>query len=841
MKTILIDGHSVAFRAFFALGDLKTKEGFPTSVIHGFTMMLKKTIEDYKPDNLIVAWDISRKTFRTDLYSEYKANRKSSPNSFKTQIPELKKLLDSFNIVQASQENYEADDVLGSLAKQISSKDNMVYILTGDRDSFQLIDKYINVIYTKKGISETEIVNEKAFSDKYGIKVNQYIDYLALKGDASDNIPGVPGIGKITALNLLKQYSSIEGILRNLDELKPKQKENLETFRDQINLSRELATIVTDLNIKIDEAPVNQTIFWNEDLIKPNIKILEKYELNTFLKGISKEANNIEMDDIGNTNHINKESWIGIERDKILVYQEKNIYLYSGTREDFIAQLDKLNNNFYVVSADKYYKIATNKDYDVPIPKFSLDIGTYILNSNSKPDSYEKIAKYYKLNSYKNIKNEKYDPNLIEILGNIDKILPNITKQFKSGEYSKIYENIDSPVMPILARMTYDGISIDKKKINILSKLVSEDISKLKSKIFSECSSEFNLNSPKQLSEVLYTQLDLPVIKKTPKGAPSTDASVLEELSKKHKIAEYLLEYREIEKLRSTYIDGLSTDIVKGKIHSTFNLFGTTTGRLSSEKPNLQNIPSKTELGRKIREFFISSEGKTFIIADYSQIELRVLAHMSSDNSMKKILCDRNKDIHIETASRIFKTKNEDITYDMRRKAKEINFGLLYGMEAFGLAKNLGVSRKEATELIDSYFVQFPNVQKYLAEIVLSSKEKGYTETVYGRRRYIAELQSENNQIYSIGKRMAMNAPIQGTAADIVKIAMIAIEKVISSDFKGAKILLQVHDEIVVECIDKDSTKVQDVVIQCMESVKGISVPLYVNSSISLDLANKNK
>ncbi len=841
MKTILIDGHSVAFRAFFALGDLKTKDGFPTSVIHGFTMMLKKTIEEYEPDNLIVTWDISRKTFRTDLYSEYKANRKSSPNSFKTQIPELKKLLDSFKIVQASQENYEADDVLGSLAKQISSKDNMVYILTGDRDSFQLIDKFVNVIYTKKGITETEIVNEKAFSDKYGIKVNQYIDYLALKGDASDNIPGVPGIGEKTALSLLKQYSSIEGILKNIDELKPKQKENLETFKDQINLSRKLATIVTDLNIKIDQGTVSQTIFRNEDLIKPNIKILEKYELNTFLKGISKEANNTEIEDIKNTNHINKESWIGIERDNILVYQEKNIYLYTGTQEEFITQVAKLNNNFFVVSAYKYYKLAINKDKDVPNPKFSLDIGTYILNSNSKPDSYEKIAKYYKLNSYKNIKNEKIDPNLIEILSNIDSILPSITKQLKSDENSKIYEKIDSPIMPILARMTFDGISIDKKKINKLSRIVSEDISKLKSKIFSECGSEFNLNSPKQLSEVLYSQMDLPVLKKTPKGAPSTDASVLEELSKKYKIAKYLLEYREIEKLRSTYIDGLSNDIVNGKIHSTFNLFGTTTGRLSSEKPNLQNIPAKTKLGRKIREFFISSEGKTFIIADYSQIELRVLAHMSSDISMKKILNDRKKDIHIETASRIFKTKNEDITYDMRRKAKEINFGLLYGMEAFGLAKNLGVSRKEATELIDSYFVQFPYVQKYLEEIVLSSKDKGYTETVYGRRRYITELQSENNQIYAIGKRMAMNAPIQGTAADIVKIAMIEIDKIISSDFKGAKILLQVHDEVVVECLDKDSTKVQEVVIKCMESVKGIGVPLYVNSSISSDLANKNK
>jgi DNA polymerase-1 len=505
-----------------------------------------------------------------------------------------------------------------------------------------------------------------------------------------------------------------------------------------------------------------------------------------------------------------------------------------------MKKLSCLNNNFYVISANSYYKFFTTKDEDWPTPKFSLDIGTYILNSNSKPDSYEKIAKYYKLKTYKNIKNEQFDPNLIEILSNIDEIYAGVSKQFKSGEYLKIYNMIDAPVMPLLARMTLNGISIDKNKINKLSKIVSEDIVKIKSKIFTECSSEFNLNSPKQLSEVLYNQMDLPVLKKTPKGSPSTDASVLEQLSKNHKIAEFLLEYREIEKLRSTYIDGLSTDIVNGKIHSTFNLFGTTTGRLSSEKPNLQNIPVKTKLGRKIREFFISTEGKTFIIADYSQIELRVLAHMSSDTSMKKILDDRKKDIHTETAARIFKTNDEDITYDMRRKAKEINFGLLYGMEAFGLAKNLSVTRKEATEMINSYFVQFPNVKKYLDEIVLSSKKKGYTKTVYGRRRYISELQSENNQIYSVGKRMAMNAPIQGTAADIVKLAMIDIENALSSNFKEAKIVLQVHDEVVVECLEKDSIKVQDVVIKCMESVKGVSVPLYVNSSISLDLSNNN-
>ena len=838
MKTILIDGHSIAFRAFFALGDLKTKDDFPTSVIHGFTMMLKKTIEDYEPDNLIVAWDVSRVTFRTKLYSEYKANRKTSPDSFKTQIPELKRLLENFKIAQVSLENYEADDVLGSLAKKISSKENMVYILTGDRDSFQLIDKYINVIYTKKGISETEIVSEKIFFEKYGIKVNQYIDYLTLKGDASDNIPGVPGIGEKTALGMLKEFNTVEGILKNIDKLKPKQKENLDSCREQIVLSRKLATIITDLPIEVDEYSVSETIFKNKELIESNIKALERFELNTFLKGFSKAPEDSLIYEIETTDKILKNAWIGIDRDTILVYQDETIYSYEGSQVHFSEELSAIGNDFYVISAEEYYKFLIGKVKEIPSPKMSLDVATYILNSNSKPDSYEKIAKYYKLKSYRNIKKEKYDPNLVQILSNINKIFSGVTELYKTGSYSNIYNQIDSPVLPILSRMTFDGITIDKKKIKKLSNIVSKDISEITSKIFSECGLEFNLNSPKQLSEVLYKKMNLPVVKKTPKGAPSTDASVLEELSKKHKIAEYLLDYREIEKLRSTYIDGLSNDIVNNKVHSTFNLFGTTTGRLSSQKPNLQNIPSKTKLGRKIREFFIPSEGKAFIIADYSQIELRVLAHMSNDSSMKKILKDRKKDIHIETASRIFNIKDEEVTYDMRRKAKEINFGLLYGMEAFGLGKNLGVSRKEATNLIDEYFIQFPNVKEYLDEIVVSARSKGYTETVYGRRRYIPELQSENNQINSIGKRMAMNAPIQGTASDIVKLAMIEIERTLESNFKGARIVLQVHDEIVVECLEKDARKVEDTVTKCMESVKGVAVPLYVNSSISSDLAN---
>ena len=840
MKTILIDGHSIAFRAFFALGDLKTKKDFPTSVIHGFTMMLKKVVEDYNPDQLIIAWDVSRNTFRTKLYKDYKANRSSSPDSFKIQIPELKKIITGFNIAQVSKENYEADDVLGTLAKKMSSKQNKVYILTGDRDSFQLIDKNINIIYTKKGISETEIIDVKTFKSKYGIEVHQYIEYLALKGDTSDNIPGVPGIGEKTALELLKKYKDIEGIYNHLEELKPKQKENLSNNIKQVSLSKELATIVTDLDIDKTYSALDNSIFKDKNILEKNIEILEEFELNTFLKGVKQEKNTTIVQDFNKTKDLKPNAWLGISDASILIMQENELFEYQEDNQHLLRSLRKLNGKFNLVSSNFYYKLLLKEKNDIPTPNFSLDLATYILNSNSKPDTYEKIAKYYKLNIHKRTNDEKFDPNLIEILKNINQISESVFKQFSSGLNKKVYKTIDAPILPVLVKMSLSGIKIDKNKIQNLSKIVSKQIATISLKIYEQSGIEFNLNSPKQLSEILYEKLDLPVLKKTPKGAPSTDASVLDELSKKHEIAKYLLEYREIEKIRSTYIDGLSSDIVNGKVHSNFNLYGTSTGRLSSEKPNLQNIPTKTDLGRKIKEFFIAPAGKSFVLADYSQIELRVLAHMSKDSSMKKILSEREKDIHIETASRIFNVNLEEVSYEMRRKAKEINFGLLYGMESYGLSKNLGISKKEADTLIDSYFVQFPKVKEYLGEIVSSAKDTGYTETVYGRKRYIPELQSQNKQIFSVGKRMAMNAPIQGTASDIVKLAMIEIDKVLGSKFTDAFLVLQVHDEIVVECNQKDEVKVEEIVVRTMENVSGITVPLYVNSKINKDLSNKN-
>ena len=841
MKTILIDGHSVAYRAFYALPDsLETQEGFPTNVIHGFVMMLRKVVSDLEPENLIVTWDVSRKTFRSDLYKEYKSNRTKSPDIFKVQIPVLRELLDKFNIAQLSMEGYEADDILGSLAKSIASKKNRVYILTGDRDAFQLIDSNINILYTKKGISETELVNKKVFNSMYGLDVDQYIDYLALKGDTSDNIPGVPGIGKKTAISLLKDFKSIEGILNNIDSLKPKQIENINNNIDQLNISRVLATIVTNLKLEIPNSLLESSIFFDPTLVESNLKLLQKYELKSFLKGLGLEENIPHVpEEYPTLKTINKDSWIGIDRETVLVADDNRIYVFEGTDKELLDQISINQGSFNLVMTYPYYHRFSNNN-NLPKPNLSLDLAAYILNSNSKPDSYEKIAKYFKLDSQSKISEDEYDINLIHILKNIKKIQSAVLKQLEDKTLSNLYNNIDAKVLPILVEMSLNGINVDLLKIKELSKIVNKEIIDIESKIYKEAGTEFNINSPKQISNVLYDVMKIEVIKKTPKGSPSTDASVLETLSKDYKIASYLLDYRELEKLRSTYIDGLNSDVLNNKIHSVFNIFGTTTGRLSSEKPNLQNIPIKSEYGKKIREFFIPSKGRRFVIADYSQIELRVLAHMSNDKEMKNILKIKDSDIHSETASRVFNVSIEEVSYEMRRKAKEINFGLIYGMESFGLSKSLSISRKEASDLIDSYFTQFPKVKSYLDEIVERAKKEGYTETIYGRRRYIPELRSSNNQIYAVGKRMAMNAPIQGTAADIVKIAMINLNKELSKKYKLASIVLQIHDEIVVECMSKDSSEIQDTVVKAMENVEGLSIPLYVSSYISNNLANKN-
>ena len=829
---ILVDGHSIAFRAFYALPDtLVTKDGFPTNVIHGFLMMVSKLVKEYDSEKIIITWDISKKTFRSELYSDYKGNRSSAPDEFKLQVKTLQELLDKFNIPQVSKEGFEADDVLGTLSKKLNDKNKEVMIVTGDRDSFQLISDKTKILYTKRGISDTQLFNEKEFNEKYVIKTNQYIEYLALKGDPSDNIPGLPGVGEKTAINLLLNYENINNIYKNLDELTPKLKETFSSNKDLLDISKILATIKKDLEIDIPETLTKETIFMDDSILNNAEGEILKYELSRFLgerNSKVKEKPKEEIDILKFSKKINEESLIFIHNDHCY-FVNQNSY----------GEFDNISIFDRVISLSSQ-KFSVLKNVHLNHEKFvAFDCMVFLVDPSIKPDSMFNIIKH--LDNMTTIdKRSSISEIILFFHSNFETISQKIKEFNKNSKLLQIYRDIDYPMLEILSEMEIEGITVSKSKMSKLSKTLGKNLLDLKSKAFLLSKKEFNLNSPKQLSEIFYNELDYPIVKKTPKGSPSTDASVLEELSKNYELPKIILKYRELEKIRSTYVDGLIPEVTdEGKIHTHFNLFGTTTGRLSSEKPNLQNIPNKTDLGQQIRDFFISKPSKKFVISDYSQIELRVLAHLSKDIDMTSILKNKDSDIHSETAARIFSTKLSDVSQEMRRKAKEVNFGLIYGMEAFGLSKSLNISQKEASELIDSYFSQFPKIKGFLDGVVKKAEKDTYTTTLLGRKRYIRELSSSNFQVKAAGRRIAMNAPIQGTASDIMKLAMIKVSHKLNK-IDGANLLLQIHDELIVETDEVHLDKVKKIVTKEMESALTLDVPLFVNTKISESLANFN-
>ena len=829
---ILVDGHSIAFRAFYALPDtLVTKDGFPTNVIHGFLMMVSKLVKEYDSEKIIITWDISKKTFRSELYSDYKGNRSSAPDEFKLQVKTLQELLDKFNIPQVSKEGFEADDVLGTLSKKLNDKNKEVMIVTGDRDSFQLISDKTKILYTKRGISDTQLFNEKEFNEKYVIKTNQYIEYLALKGDPSDNIPGLPGVGEKTAINLLLKYENINNIYKNLNELTPKLKETFSSNKDLLDISKLLATIKKDLEIDIPETLTKETIFMDDSVLNNAEGEIFKYELSRFLgerNSKVKEKPKEEIDILKFSKKINEESLIFIHNDHCY-FVNQNSY----------GEFDNISIFDRVISLSSQ-KFSVLKNVNLNHEKFvAFDCMVFLVDPSIKPDSMFNIIKH--LDNMTTIdKKSSISEIILFFHSNFETISQKIKEFNKNSKLLQIYRDIDYPMLEILSEMEIEGITVSKSKMSKLSKRLGKNLLDLKSKAFLLSKKEFNLNSPKQLSEIFYNELDYPIVKKTPKGSPSTDASVLEELSKNYELPKIILKYRELEKIRSTYVDGLIPEVTdEGKIHTHFNLFGTTTGRLSSEKPNLQNIPNKTDLGQQIRNFFISKPSKKFVISDYSQIELRVLAHLSKDIDMTSILKNKDSDIHSETAARIFSTKLSDVSQEMRRKAKEVNFGLIYGMEAFGLSKSLNISQKEASELIDSYFSQFPKIKGFLDGVVKKAEKDTYTTTLLGRKRYIRELSSSNFQVKAAGRRIAMNAPIQGTASDIMKLAMIKVSHKLNK-IDGANLLLQIHDELIVETDEVHLDKVKKIVTKEMESALTLDVPLFVNTKISETLANFN-
>lgn len=877
-RLMIIDGSSLLHRGFYALPLLSTKDGIYTNGVYGFLTMFYKITEEYEPDYISVAFDKKAPTFRHLEYDLYKANRQKSPNELSLQFPILKEVLSAMNINQIEIEGYEADDIAGTIAKFGEEKGLEVILVTGDRDYLQLASEKSKVLVTKKGITELEVFDNKIIMDKYGIKPEQFIDLKGLMGDQSDNIPGVPGIGEKTGLKLIKEFGSMENIYENIEKVSgKKRKESLIEYRQQAFMSKKLGEIVTNVPIELDmEKFIVKEPNWEKlkelyeklefksllDKI-PRDKIKdsrEEFKSEFVLVNDNKEFNNI-------INNIKKDKKFGFK----IIYSGPNplkdeiIGICIRPKESSSYYINCENNNILDSFKDSFKEIFESEDIekighnikddiiglfrlDINISDISFDsmIGQYLINPSQTDYSIHELAKEYfdifieseeellgkgkNKKTFKSLELEKRVEYFSKILDLTFMLENQIKGIVKSQGMEKLYYDIELPLIEVLASMEYLGFKIDMDIINELGKEFDDKINNLTIEIYDLAGREFNVNSPKQLGEVLFDDLDLPVIKKTKTGY-STNAEVLDKLKDKHPIIDKILKYRQIVKLKSTYIDGLINlvDDETNRIHSSFNQTVTNTGRISSTEPNLQNIPVKTEEGRKIRKAFVSeNENYVLVDGDYSQIELRVLAHISDDPKLKEAFY-HNEDIHTKTASEVFEVEKEEVTPLMRSRAKAVNFGIVYGISDYGLSRDLDISRKEAKKYIDNYLKNYEKVKEYMDNIIEVGKRDGYVETILNRRRYLPELKSRNYVVRSFGERVAMNTPIQGSAADIIKIAMVRVYKELKKRNMKSKLILQVHDELIIEAHEDEKEEVENILRQIMESSVELNVPLKVD------------
>ena len=865
-KLLLIDGNSIINRAFYGIMGSKmlmTEDGTYTNAVYGFLSILFKELEDIKPEYLVVAFDLKAPTHRHKMYDKYKANRHGMPEELAMQMPILKETLKAMNVCIIEKEGYEADDILGTLAKWGQKEELEVTVLTGDRDSFQLIDKNIKVRIprTKMGKTETEDYTVEKIEEEYGLEPLDLIEVKGLMGDASDNIPGVPGVGEKTALNLIKQYKSIDEVYNNIDEQKGKLKEKLSENKDLAYLSKTLGTIDTNAPIEKD-----LNVFQIEEWNKPEVlEIFKRLKFNRFIDRFALQ------DNVGGTSLGESQINTEIEHERIAdktklaelkqeIQENKAMYYYL-TEEKFIIYSPKTNKCFSVENVQDFKDIFEDKNilkcsykqkeefiilWDKGIEAknlmFDIAIAGYILNSNINKYTIEYLANEYinfdiaeylsntekteaeQITLFDNVEQPKEDKTYIYAY-TIYKLYNVLTQKMEEAGSIDLFNKIEMPLTEVLASMQYEGIYIDKKELLDFGKELQEKIDILTQEIYELTGEEFNINSTKQLGEILFEKLKLTVKKKTKTGY-STDVDVLEKIKYEHPVIEKILEYRQLQKLNSTYVEGLIPYIDEtGRIHSKFHQTVTTTGRISSTDPNLQNIPTRMELGRKLRKVFKPEQGRIFVDADYSQIELRVLAHISEDKNMIEAFCN-NEDIHAQAASKVFNIPLEEVTKEERTKAKAVNFGIVYGISEFGLGEQLGVSRKKAKEYIEQYLDKYSGIKEFMTNIVEETKEKGYVETLYHRRRYVPELKSNNYMVRQFGGRVAMNTPIQGTAADIMKIAMINVYNKLKENNLKSKLIVQVHDEILVETLESEKEQVKQIVKEEMENVIKLKVPL---------------
>ncbi|SJZ40244.1 DNA polymerase I [Selenihalanaerobacter shriftii] len=857
-RLFLLDGNSLLHRAFYALPKtLQTSEGEYTNAVFGFTKMLLRLIEEEDPDALAVAFDLAAPTFRHKEYEEYKAQRKKTPDELSPQFDLIKEVLTAFKIPVLQLEGYEGDDIIGTLAQAGAQEGYQVTITTGDRDALQLVTEDIEIMYTKRGITNIVKYDLDKVREDYELEPKKLIDMKGLMGDKSDNIPGVDGIGEKTSTKLLHQFDSLEEVLDNIDQVSgKKRKERLREQGDRARMSKKLATIKLDVPIDYDLEEFT--------LVEPDqdklVEVFSKLEFNTLLKefggydtlSFSEDFELItdysQLDKL--INNLKEEKQIGFKFNfaETKLYQQKanGLTIVYNDQEAYYIDMKELEAKEVVKALKDYFedeevkKLSLDskqnllylKELGVEVEGLDFDplLAGYLLRpSNKKQDLEDLLTEYLKVELSEVDDEVEQETQLVRSLF---KLKEKLIKDLKDKGLLELFVDVELPLIPVLVELELNGIAVDEDELERLSSKLQEKLDSICTKVYELSGEEFNLNSPKQLGEILFEKLGLPVIKRTKTGY-STSASVLEELEGKHEIIPLVLEYRQYQKLKSTYVDPLA-DLINhqtDRIHTSFNQMVTATGRLSSTEPNLQNIPIRTEEGREIRKVFVAEEGKKLLAVDYSQVELRVLAHISQDENLIEAYIN-NEDIHTKTAAEVFGVEAENVTYEQRRRAKAINFGIAYGISPWGLAKDIDVSNKEAEDYIDQYFNRYPKVKEYMDEKIQDAKDQGYVKTILNRRRYLPEINSSNYHRRSFAERMAINTPIQGSAADIMKLAMLAASTTLKERGLESEILLQVHDELVFEVPTEELEEVQQIMKEKMESVIELDVPLIVDLNV---------
>lgn len=892
---MILDGNSLLFRAFYAMPPLKTKKGQFTNAVYGFLSMMYKLLDTYSPEYICVAFDPKKPTFRHEQYKEYKATRQKAPDELVSQFQLMRDVLEVHNIKCVEIEGFEADDVAGTFANAAQEHGVTAYLVTSDRDYLQLIGHNTRVILTKKGVTNTEEMSMDRMNEEYGITPSQFVDLKALMGDSSDNIPGVGGIGEKTALKLIQEYKSLDNIYENIDQIKGKLKEKLETDKLQAYMSQGLARIITDIPIEFNiedyrlKQPdakslidlYDQLEFRNfkkriEDVAMPE-NVQEQSQMSLFDADLSVNGNSNEV------NYMDTSTIIYVDNEKNIIEIAEDIkkthkacikFLLDGDRalysqmvaigisdgiKIYYIDLEKISEEKALgilkdVFEDEKIKVSGHniKNEVIYLMKnnielkgvcFDSEIGKYLLNPSESSYSIDKIAYEYLKEDIPSeneilgtgkkgitfreldVENKKtYMYNFINVVIKTEKL---ILSEIAELEMTDLFNLIEIPLIEVLAYMEFIGFKVDPSVLDLLGVHFQEKISELEKVIYELAGESFNINSPKQLSYILFEKLNLPVIKKTKTGV-STDAEVLEKLMSEHAIARYIVDYRQMVKLNSTYVDGLKNVISSDdrRVHSVFNQTIAATGRISSTEPNLQNIPTRTDEGRELRKAFVAQEGYVLCDADYSQIELRVLAHLADEKNLIDAF-ENHEDIHTKTASQVFHVNMEDVTPTMRSRAKAVNFGIVYGISDYGLSRDLGIPRKEAKQYIENYLSFFSNIDQYMKNIVEQGKKDGYVTTFFGRRRYIPELASRNFNIRSFGERIALNTPVQGTAADIIKSAMVGVYNRLKKSKMKSRLILQVHDELIIETADDELEEVKLLLQEEMENVvQGFKVHL---------------